>query len=383
MLIITRRLNDSLICELPNGESIILKVVAIHGKQIRLGINAPNNVTVLRDNLRPHEIEEFRSRNSLSVLRSSLIAFLFTLFAISSTLFAQTITVTSPNGGETWKAGEARDVTWTSTGTFANVRIEISFDGGATFPTVLASGTTNDGSKGVTVPNTPSITCRVRITNAASATPTDISNNNFTITGTVTPPPPARDSLWVISPNGSEKLESSAVANITFGKQGSIGSVRLELSTDNGASWQFIGVTPNNNFLWTMPQFISPVCLLRIADQNDGVPLDMSDRVFSIVAPVKRSKLIVSWNPNFEEDLAGYWVYYGTNSRQYPSALFISDSTLVIDNLLPATYYIAVTAIDESGNESGFSNEVSAIIESGQTDTTPPQVPAGVNVTKQ
>jgi len=377
--------NKSVFLHTSKGEKIKVKNYGSNNALLR--IDAPETIAVLREDLTDDQRKRYLDR-SLRALRCSLVALLFSLFAfcaVAERVEAQTLTLTSPNGGETWPAGESRDVRWTSTGTFANVRIEISVDGGATFPTVLASGTANDGSKGVTIPNTPSTNCRVRIT-GSTGSPTDISNNNFTITGTTTPPPAVRDSLWLIAPNGGEKLEAGTQANITFGKQGSLGSVRLEFSDDNGFSWQFVGITPNQNFVWTVPQFISPVCALRISDANDGIPSDYSDRVFSIVAPVQRGKLIVIWNPNIEADLAGYWVYFGTKPRaeeNYSSAFFTSDTTFTIDNLLPASYFIAVTAIDNSGNESGFSKEVSAMIEPEATDTMPPQVPAGVNVRKE
>jgi fibronectin type 3 domain-containing protein len=59
-------------------------------------------------------------------------------------------------------------------------------------------------------------------------------------------------------------------------------------------------------------------------------------------------------------DLAGYKIYYGTSSRSY-SVVLISMGTAtsyVVSNLANGTYYFAVTAINNSGGESDFSNEV-------------------------
>lgn len=79
-------------------------------------------------------------------------------------------TITSPNTTNvSWNVGSTQTITWNVAGTTgsgintANVNILLSTDGGATFPIVLAAGTTNDGSETVTLPSTPSPTCRIMI----------------------------------------------------------------------------------------------------------------------------------------------------------------------------------------------------------------------------
>ncbi len=96
------------------------------------------------------------------------------------------ITVTSPNGGESWAAGSTHDITWTTTGTVGSLNIDYSTDNGSTWIPVV-SGTANDGAYSWTVPNTPSANCRVRV-QEADADPTDASNAVFSITA---PAPPA------------------------------------------------------------------------------------------------------------------------------------------------------------------------------------------------
>ena len=70
--------------------------------------------------------------------------------------------------------------------------------------------------------------------------------------------------------------------------------------------------------------------------------------------------LTLEWDPNVEEDLAGYIVYYGTASRNYKYDVDIGDQTsCTISGLAEGKrYYFAVTAYDEEGNESTFSREV-------------------------
>ncbi|MBC8043735.1 MAG: choice-of-anchor J domain-containing protein, partial [Rhizobacter sp.] len=95
--------------------------------------------------------------------------------------------ITSPTTSTTtWNAGSTRSVTW-SVGnsnaapvSCASVDILLSTDGGNTFPITLATGTPNDGSEAVSVPNNITTTARVKI-QAVGNIFFDISNQNFKI----------------------------------------------------------------------------------------------------------------------------------------------------------------------------------------------------------
>jgi len=91
----------------------------------------------------------------------------------------ETITVTSPNGGETWEASTLHDILWTSENISGNVKIEYSVDGGTNW-TVIEANAENDGSYSWSVPDDPSTNCLVRVQDF-DGDPFDASDALFTI----------------------------------------------------------------------------------------------------------------------------------------------------------------------------------------------------------
>ena len=94
--------------------------------------------------------------------------------------------VTAPNTAVTWTGNTNETVTWNVAGTTAapisctNVNIDLSTDGGFTYPTALLANTPNDGSESIFVPNVSTSNARVRVSCADNIF-FDISNANFTI----------------------------------------------------------------------------------------------------------------------------------------------------------------------------------------------------------
>src|SRR5262249_23538252 len=62
------------------------------------------------------------------------------------------IAVTAPFAGQAWTVGRTGSITWShNLGALENVKIELSKDGGATFPIPVLASTPSDGSHSVTV----------------------------------------------------------------------------------------------------------------------------------------------------------------------------------------------------------------------------------------
>jgi hypothetical protein len=149
----------------------------------------------------------------------------------SATSTAGPFLVTAPNTALSWAGNSAQTVTWNVANTTASpvscpqVSIRLSTDGGVTFPTVLASNTSNDGSEAIVVPNTPTTTARIKV-EAANNIFFDLSNTNFTITF----PTLAAPILVLPADNATQQPESLTVR---WNSALTATSYRLQLGTDS------------------------------------------------------------------------------------------------------------------------------------------------------
>ena len=51
MLILTRRVGESIIIETPAGERIQVTVLGVKGNQVRIGTDAPEDIQIMREEL--------------------------------------------------------------------------------------------------------------------------------------------------------------------------------------------------------------------------------------------------------------------------------------------------------------------------------------------
>ncbi len=164
----------------------------------------------------------------------SLLAALLFSFGLSAK-----ITVTSPNGGETWMVGSNQTITWTVSGiSLSAVPINYSTDGGSSWIVVIAS-TANSGSYAWTIPNTPSTKCLVRV---GQGNEIDQSDATFVISlstgissariGSVADvyPSPAKGTLF-IKANG-DVLSSVELFDVTGRKVKRVGAELLAAETN-------------------------------------------------------------------------------------------------------------------------------------------------------
>ena len=90
----------------------------------------------------------------------------------------------------------------------------------------------------------------------------------------------------------------------------------------------------------------------------------------------------LAWDANAETDLAGYKVFWGVKTRTYGTPIDVpgkpATPTCTLTGFAGGTYFFAVTAYNAVGQESGYSNEVSAtILQNPLPPTVGPTGPAG------
>lgn len=205
--------------------------------------------------------------------KTTILLALFSLFSLQIT--AQSITLTSPNGGQTWAGCTEQNITWTSSGTSDYYSLDYSTDNGSSWTSITSYYNTTSGSYSWNVPNTSSGNCLIRITDSNNSGTSDISDAVFTITSPLT----------VTAPNGGEIWEGSTQETITFNRNGTSNYFDLYYSTDAGSSWNQIGYNQyisGSSYNWNIPDAPSTQCLVKITDHSNSCMTDISDALFEI-----------------------------------------------------------------------------------------------------
>ncbi len=193
---------------------------------------------------------------------------------LSGVLGEARLELTSPSGGETWDPGSTHEVSWTCNAV-AKVKIQISRDGGTAWETIVARAAAAAGTYSWTVSGAGSSQCLVRVSDAVDRTPTDQSDEVFSIPG-----------YMVISPNGGETWYCDGPPeDISWTSTGMAGNVDIRYSTDGGATWSVVqtNVPDSGSYGWTIPTDESETCRVRVQGVGGGLS-DASDADFTISA---------------------------------------------------------------------------------------------------
>ncbi len=197
--------------------------------------------------------------------------------SLFSILEPKSITVTSPNGGEKWIVGSTHKITWNSSFISSDIKIELTRNNGAEWET-LSPTEANDGVYEWTVTEPISAQCLVRLS-STDGEATDRSDNPFTIS--------EKPMISILSPNGGEVWSIGSNQSINWTSVNTSGAVKIELSRDNGATWEALTDSTKDDgaFELTVDGPVSDNCLVMVSDVN-GTPYDVSETFFRIDEPL-------------------------------------------------------------------------------------------------
>ncbi len=111
--------------------------------------------------------------------------------------------------------------------------------------------------------------------------------------------------------------------------------------------------------------------------QPDTAPVQSSFtllQVQHVTVTTEGSAIYVAWDPLRSSELQGYNVYYGTKSGEYLQRKSVGTdiTSLALRGLpLDTVYYLAVRGVNQSNQESAFSQEVGVKVGSPATSTSP------------
>jgi hypothetical protein len=209
------------------------------------------------------------------------------------------VVVSVPNGlevgQEAWLEGVPYTVQWISTGTVGNkMKLEYSLNSGSSWSLIASNVANVAGSNSYsfwTTPASVSDLCRVRVTDMADSTISDLSDSNFSIV----------ERFRMLAPNGGEKWYTGRTNVIRWASALNLGLLRLDYMADGAdpvraaapANYTYNvvigqGNTPgsaSNVFSWATPQKV-PGILSESGRMSvrtfSGGGFDYSDNVFTL-----------------------------------------------------------------------------------------------------
>lgn len=206
---------------------------------------------------------------------------------------APKVTVMSPNGGETLRAGENIMISWQSIDNTAlkSQRVSLSLDGGSSFSIPVVDGLgANTFSISFKLPDTIESTrarIKVETTDINNLVGQDISDKDFNIVGKDLTAPQVK----VLSPNGSEVIASNDSFKVSWQASDNvvITSQDIQISMDGGANYSTVqsGLAGSTReFTLDVRNLQSERVKIKIIarDAQNNLGSDDSDNVFAVIA---------------------------------------------------------------------------------------------------
>ena len=180
-----------------------------------------------------------------------------------------------------------------------------------------------------------------------SGPPTGSTNRAPTISGTAPP-----------SVNASSPYSFAPTAADADGDT-------LAFSIQNKPAWATFNTSTGRLSGTPAPADVGTYANITISVSDGKTSTSLSAFAIAVVT-VSNGRATLSWTaPTENEDgstlsnLAGYRIVYGTSASALTNTIQITNpsvTTYVVENLAPATWYFAVTAVNSTGAESNYSN---------------------------
>ncbi|MFX1572565.1 MAG: Ser-Thr-rich GPI-anchored membrane family protein [Promethearchaeota archaeon] len=158
------------------------------------------------------------------------------------------LTITKPDSLSSWETDTDQSITWISTGTISNIKIELFKDG--VFELEIVASTDNDGEYLWSIPSglDDSVNYQIKVSDVTNPETHDLSEN-FEIFTT-----PEVDSLTITSPESLTVWEMGTSQDITWTSTGSISDVKIELLKDGEFVLEIVASTDNDgSYTWDIP----------------------------------------------------------------------------------------------------------------------------------
>jgi hypothetical protein len=91
--------------------------------------------------------------------------------------------------------------------------------------------------------------------------------------------------ISLLYPNGLETLKGGTIATILWTSQGTISSVLVEFSLDDGLTWQQVyppNIGNTGSYNWLVPMVDSAKCLVRVSSRSNPTVWDSSELLFKV-----------------------------------------------------------------------------------------------------
>ncbi|HNG94023.1 MAG TPA: Ser-Thr-rich GPI-anchored membrane family protein, partial [Acidobacteriota bacterium] len=202
-----------------------------------------------------------------------------------------TLTVTTPNGGESWALNTRQTVRWTySDNPGSAVKVEL-FKNGILRQVIAAAAPVGSNGSGsfdwdISSAELPGNDYTVKITSTSFSTISDVSNNTFSL-GSV----PVNATIQVVTPNGGEKWKPRTQQQILWSFTGNPGAkVKVELYK-GGVFKQVIsagvaiGTNGAGSLSWLVPSTLAAGSdyKIKITSTTTASATDFSNQNFSVI----------------------------------------------------------------------------------------------------